>query len=96
MQLIHRIIPDIIRAIIVYSQVFLRIEPPVGDLTAGRGIGLNLIKQKMESIGGKIEVESEFGNSTCFTLIIPYSDRKKVEKESMINESGTKSPVPQP
>ena len=40
---------------------------------SGRGIGLNVVKETMEAIGGNIEIESEPGKYTAFRLIIPLS-----------------------
>ncbi len=40
---------------------------------SGRGIGLNVVKETMEAIGGSIEIESEPGKYSAFRLIIPIS-----------------------
>ena len=40
---------------------------------SGRGVGLNVVKETMETIGGNIEIESEHGKFTAFRLIIPLS-----------------------
>ncbi|MFX0181501.1 MAG: chemotaxis protein CheA [Candidatus Hodarchaeota archaeon] len=40
---------------------------------SGRGVGLNVVKQVMEDIGGNIEVSSKPGEYTSFRLIIPIS-----------------------
>jgi PAS domain S-box-containing protein len=45
------------------------------DITAGRGIGLDLIRNKIRTIGGTINVESKAGESTCFTLTIPVKTK---------------------
>ncbi len=37
----------------------------------GRGIGLNLVKTHVESLGGKIEVESKINEGTTFNVYIP-------------------------
>ncbi len=39
--------------------------------TQGRGIGLNLVKNQVESLGGKIDVESTPGEGTTFTVWLP-------------------------
>lgn len=38
----------------------------------GMGIGLSVVKNIIETHGWKIDVESEKGKGTCFTLTIPY------------------------
>ncbi|MHA1993415.1 MAG: chemotaxis protein CheA [Candidatus Hodarchaeales archaeon] len=40
---------------------------------SGRGVGLNIVKEIVEEIGGNIEVESESGKFTSIRLIIPIS-----------------------
>lgn len=40
-----------------------------------RGIGLNIVQQALEDIGGKIYVESIQGEGTIFTVYMPYVER---------------------
>jgi PAS domain S-box-containing protein len=42
-----------------------------GESIAGRGIGLNLVKTHAESMGGRVEVESEVNKGTTFKIYIP-------------------------
>ena len=44
----------------------------VGDIP-GTGLGLTIVKRAVESHGGAIEVESELGKGTRFTVRIPQS-----------------------
>jgi signal transduction histidine kinase/HAMP domain-containing protein len=39
--------------------------------TSGRGIGMNVVKEKVESLGGKIEISTRIGKGTTFTIILP-------------------------
>ena len=41
--------------------------------TSGAGLGLYLTKKIVEQLGGKIEVQSEFGKGSTFTFSIPLS-----------------------
>jgi two-component system chemotaxis sensor kinase CheA len=41
------------------------------DLTSGRGLGLNIVKQMVESLGGSLEMDTALGNGTQFSLQIP-------------------------
>lgn len=40
---------------------------------SGRGVGLDVVRMAVESIGGKIAVETELGKGTTFTLGLPSS-----------------------
>lgn len=40
---------------------------------SGRGVGLNIVKRKIEAIGGSINVTSTPGESTRFTMLIPLT-----------------------
>lgn len=40
---------------------------------SGRGVGLDVVRMAVESIGGKISVETELGKGTTFTLGLPSS-----------------------
>jgi chemosensory pili system protein ChpA (sensor histidine kinase/response regulator) len=44
----------------------------VGDV-AGRGVGMDVVKQTLEGINGQIEVETELGVGTKFTLRLPLT-----------------------
>jgi signal transduction histidine kinase len=52
------------------------------DVPKGTGLGLWMCQQAMESFDGKIEVESEDGKGTTFTIILPVAVKNEdVEKE---------------
>ncbi len=40
---------------------------------SGRGVGLDVVKAKMEGIGGEISVVSKPGQGTCFTIKLPLT-----------------------
>ncbi len=40
---------------------------------SGRGVGLDVVKNALDSIGGRIQVDSELGQGTTFTLFLPTS-----------------------
>ncbi|MBN1601367.1 MAG: HAMP domain-containing protein [Chitinispirillaceae bacterium] len=39
--------------------------------TSGRGVGMNVVKEKIEGLGGKIEINTRLGKGTTFTIILP-------------------------
>lgn len=44
-----------------------------GDVTStsGRGVGLDLVRTTLDEFGGEIEIESELGRGSAFTLRVP-------------------------
>ncbi|MDR1447325.1 MAG: hypothetical protein LBI90_10570 [Treponema sp.] len=42
------------------------------DLNAGRGIGLNLVRERVRDLKGSIKVQTEPRKGTSFTITIPY------------------------
>lgn len=44
----------------------------ISDIS-GRGVGLDVVKNKIESLGGSVEVESESGKGTVFTIQLPLT-----------------------
>lgn len=63
----------------------------------GTGVGLALVKQIMDSIGGEISAESRSGKGTCFHLTLPISNNvtdrfippASVGQERLVPEDGT-------
>lgn len=61
---------------------FSRLTPAYEGLYKGAGLGLYTVKRYVDAMNGKIDVKSEVGKGTCFTVIIPlvvsdHSDQKK-------------------
>lgn len=40
---------------------------------AGRGVGMNVVRRKVEGIGGSLSIQSQIGKGTTFTLRLPIS-----------------------
>lgn len=40
---------------------------------SGRGVGMDVVKRSIESIGGNIRIDTELGKGTTFTLLLPAS-----------------------
>lgn len=57
----------------LYSLIFrssFSTKDEVSDIS-GRGIGLAIVKETIEKLGGQIEVDSKLGEGTTFRLIVP-------------------------
>jgi signal transduction histidine kinase len=51
---------------------FVRLQTSLTEKTPGTGLGLYLVKKLAKDfLGGDVEVESEFGKGSKFTLNIP-------------------------
>jgi len=59
---------------------FYRVDDRPGYQSAGTGIGLTLAKQIIEAHDGRIEVKSEVGKGSIFSVIIPLAPEQKPER----------------
>lgn len=68
--------------------IFNRFSQLKTDLEVqGTGVGLNFVKECMELMKGEVQVESEFGKGTYFTLVVPKAQAipvKPVELKTQI------------
>ena len=56
-------------------QKFYRTQRAESSGIAGTGIGLSIVQQIVEHHAGKVEVASEPGKGSCFTLVLPAHSR---------------------
>ncbi len=64
---------------------FKRLELKKNRYIEGTGLGLSITKQLIEQMGGTIEVESEYGKGSCFTVSVP----QKVEDGAPMGDLST-------
>lgn len=64
---------------------FKRLEEDKNRVFEGTGLGLAITKKLIDAMGGKIEVESEVGVGSKFTIIIPHeisTSKENIKEES--------------
>lgn len=61
---------------------------------SGRGVGMDMVRSSIESIGGKIIIESEEGKGTCFTLVLPQPKNVLINKTLLIEEESNCYSIP--
>ena len=71
-------------------KIFTHFEK-VNEFAQGTGLGLPICKSIIDHLGGRIEVESDFGKGSTFSFYLPYYevDEKKVY-DSGLNKTGKK------
>lgn len=77
---------------------FERLDYEQNKRVEGFGLGLAITKQLLDLMGGSIEIQSEYGKGSRFTIRIPQKvvDRKPMPiltDENIVKESREKSPV---
>ncbi|MEO6574581.1 MAG: ATP-binding protein, partial [Polyangiaceae bacterium] len=50
---------------------FYRVDPSRSRERGGTGLGLAIVKQLVQSMSGSIDVTSEIGKGTTFTMVFP-------------------------
>lgn len=63
------------------------------DLNAGRGVGMSIVKESVESRGGTIEVESAPQRGTTFKISIPLDPSVRTPGEAAPLQEGTGPPL---
>ena len=54
---------------------FYRAEDSLVHETKGSGLGLPLVKHILDAHGGRVEVESQPGQGSTFSLVLPVAGR---------------------
>ncbi|HYE73930.1 MAG TPA: ATP-binding protein [Blastocatellia bacterium] len=65
---------------------FSQIDPIYKKHKPGFGLGLALVKQMIDALGGEIELHSEPGVGTTFTVHLPPASVKELKKLSLMSE----------
>ena len=78
-------------------QKFYRADNSQTRTVGGTGLGLYLVKQRVEAMGGKVWAESSFGEGSTFYLSFPritaeeYQRRKQINASYSTNDAGSTS-----
>lgn len=59
---------------------------------SGRGVGLDVVKTKIESLGGTVKVSTEIGIGTTFKIVLPLT--LSIIESLLVNEKGQNFAVP--
>ena len=66
----------------VIFEKFGQVDSSLSRQAEGTGIGLSLVKKFVEALGGEIKVQSEVGNGTTFTILLPNETVVEEEEEA--------------
>jgi two-component system chemotaxis sensor kinase CheA len=64
--------PDQKKALDLIFQSGVSTSPIITDLS-GRGLGLAIVREKVERLGGTVSIETVPGNGTTFRMILPFT-----------------------
>lgn len=56
----------------------------INDFVQGTGLGLTICKSIVEKMNGRIDVKSEYGTGTTFSLVLPYERVNETENKNEI------------
>lgn len=66
---------------------FQRLDEDKNTTTEGTGLGLAITKRLVEMMGGKIVVQSEYGEGSTFTIYLKQEIRNSFYKKEQVNEN---------
>jgi len=65
--------------------IFRQADETLTRYYGGTGIGLFIVKRFTEILGGRVDLKSEVGKGSEFSVTIPYVEPKKIKKEDSKN-----------
>lgn len=64
------------------------------DLNAGRGVGMSIVKESVESCGGRVYIESELQRGTKFTIVLPLAGAQPKAEPTLFFEDAEDEEIP--
>jgi two-component sensor histidine kinase len=72
---------------------FYRVDPARSRSQGGTGLGLAIVKHLVQSLGGKIQVESQLGRGSTFSFTLPAAGLTELEPERLEDHALAQAPV---
>lgn len=66
---------------------FVQEDKSVRSSYMGTGLGMPIVKELVEKMGGTISVESKLGEGSCFTVVIPFKIDHNPKQKAKIEEA---------
>ena len=76
-------------------QKFYRADNSDTRTIGGTGLGLYLVKQRVEAMGGRVWAESAFGEGSTFYVSLPRITGEEYEKRMIAKNNGMVNNIPQ-
>jgi signal transduction histidine kinase len=73
----------------IVFDVFRQVNGSATRSHDGVGLGLYIVKKFAELLGGKVEVESDPGKGSIFSITLPYETSGQSEADSRFQDSAT-------
>ncbi len=74
-------------------QAFVQIDSKLSRRYEGTGLGLVLVKQIVEMHGGTVNLTSELGQGSCFTICLPWQPNERSPEKLVLSAEQTINPV---
>lgn len=76
------------------TERFYRVDGSRSRDTGGTGLGLSIVKHVVQRHGGELDVTSELGKGSCFSLVFPPARLRRATARSSTAPGGTQSLLP--
>ncbi|BAY20646.1 multi-sensor hybrid histidine kinase [Calothrix sp. NIES-2100] len=66
---------------------FVQLDSSLSRRYPGTGLGLSLVRRIVELHGGSIQVESELGQGSCFSVMLPWHPLQNQDESPLVSET---------